>query len=226
MKRVIQIGFHRCGTRSLAQLFERSGYPAAHWRVQRKNGKMNLARAMKKNIEAGRKCLYRIERYAFLSDMEFYDDDGKIWSGFKLFRVIDAEYPDTKFLLNTRNKDEWLQSRLHHRRYAQKFIAAHDLTGIDECLQIWSIDWDTHLADVRAYFADRPDDLVQFNIDTDGVHDLIAQLPDFRLDPGAWDHIGKSDPGHVARNRAALDAFITERGALASWRAAGKSDDT
>jgi hypothetical protein len=210
MKRVVQIGFHRCGTRSLAKLFADSGYEAAHWRVQRKNGKMNLARMLKKNIEAGCKPLHRLERYAFLSDLECLED-GKIWSGFLRFREIDAAYPGTQFLLNTRDKADWLQSRLTHRNYAQKFIAARGLSGIDECLAVWSADWDRHLADVRDYFRDRPADLVEFNIDTDSIDTLIAQLPAFDLDPTAWDHIGKSNPENVARSRAALDAFLAER---------------
>lgn len=215
MKRVVQIGFHRCGTRSLARLFAQSGYEAAHWRVQRKNGKLNLARTMKKNIAAGRKPLHRMERYAFLSDLECFDD-GQIWSGFLRFREIDAAYPDTQFLLNTRDKEGWLQSRLTHRQYAQKVIAARGLSGIDSLLQVWSDDWDRHLADVRHYFRDREHDLVEFNIDTDGINDLIVQLPDFALDAAHWDHIGKSNPDNVARNRAALDAFVNERPDLKS----------
>lgn len=210
MQRVIQIGFHRCGTRSLAQLFRKSGYLAAHWRVAGPKGKINLARVMKNNLAAGRKPLHRIDDYAFLSDLECFEG-GKIWSGFLHFREIDAAYPGTKFLLNVRNKDDWLQSRLHHRRYAQRFIAAHNLSGITSCLEMWSADWDRHLADVRRYFADRPSDLVTFNIDTDDISDLIAQLPEFKLNPDAWDHIGKSIPEHVARNRAALDTFVAER---------------
>jgi len=210
LKRVVQIGFHRCGTRSLAQLFRKSGYTAAHWRVAGPKGKMNLARVMKNNLEAGRKPLHRIDHYAFLSDLECFEE-GKIWSGFLHFREIDAAYPGTKFLLNTREKENWLQSRLHHRRYAQRFIAAHNLSGIDACLAMWSADWDRHLADVRSYFSDRPDDLITFNIDDDGIDDLIAQLPDFTLDRIAWGHIGQSNPEHVARNRAALDAFVIER---------------
>lgn len=215
-QRVVQIGFHRCGTRSLAQLFAKSGHASAHWRVKRKQGKIVLARMMKKNIDAGRKCLHRMERYAFLSDLEFFDEDGTIWSGFKQFRIIDDDYPNTKFLLNTRDKNDWLQSRLHHRNYAQKFIAAHALPDIDACLAMWSAEWDAHLADVRAYFADRPDDLIQFDIDTDSVDTLIAQLPAFKLDRAAWDHVGQSKPDNIARNRAALDAFVAGRSAVAS----------
>jgi hypothetical protein len=161
MKRVIQIGFHCCGTRSLAQLSRTSGYPAANWRVAGPNGKTNLALVMKNNLEAGRKPLHRIDHYAFLSDRECFED-GKIWSGFLHFCEIDA------------------------------------------CLAMWSADWDWHLADVRSYFAARSDDLVTFTIDTDSVDDLIAQLPHFALDSSAGDHIGKSNPKHVARNRAGL----------------------
>ncbi len=210
MKRVVQIGFHRCGTRSLAKLFRQSGYSAAHWRVDRKKGQSNLARMMKKNLDTGRKPLHRFERFVFLSDMECFED-GKIWSGFLRFREIDAAYPGTKFLLNTRNKDDWLVSRLHHRRYAQRFIEAHGLSGTEECLSVWSQDWDRHLADVRGYFTQRPDDLVAFNIDTDTVHDLIVQLPDFDLKAGAWDHLGQTLPENAARNRDALAAFVAER---------------
>lgn len=194
----------------MAKLFAASGYDAAHWRVQRKSGKMNLARMMKKNIEAGRKPLHRLERYAFLSDLECFED-GKIWSGFLRFREIDTAYPGTKFLLNTRDKGDWLQSRLTHRNYAQKFIAAHGLSGVEDCLAVWSDDWDRHLADVREYFRDRPLDLIEFNIDTDSIGDLIGQLPDFDLDAQAWTRTGETKPENARRNRAALDAFVEGR---------------
>jgi hypothetical protein len=178
--------------------------------VDRAKGKSNLARMMKKNLDTGRKPLHRFERFTFVSDLECYED-GKIWSGFLHFREIDAAYPDTTFLLNTRNKADWLQSRLHHRRYAERFIQAHGLSGIDACLAIWSQDWDRHLADVRQYFADRPADLVEFNIDTDTVHDLIARLPGYDLDAAAWDHLGQTDPENAVQKRAALDAFVAAR---------------
>lgn len=208
--RVVQIGFHRCGTRALTHLFTSSGYEAAHWRVRRKAGYLNLARTMKKNIAAGRPPLTRIERYTFLSDLECIDD-GVVWSGFKQFRLIDAAYPGTRFLLNTRNKDAWLQSRLTHRRYAQKVIAAQGLDGIDDCLAYWSAEWDAHIADVTTYFADRPADLIRFDIDRDPVDALIARLPELNLDPAAWRQIGQTDPAHAARNRAALEGFVAAR---------------
>jgi hypothetical protein len=127
------------------------------------------------------------------------------------FRDIDVAYPGTKFLLNTRDKDDWLQSRLTHRQYAQKFILARGLAGVDDCLAIWSNDWDRHLEDVRNYFKDRPNDLVEFNIDTDDVQELIAQLPEFNLDPAAWMRTGATKPENATRNRAALDAFLANR---------------
>ena len=207
--RIIQIGFHRCGTRALAHLFAASGYDAVHWRVKRKNGFLNLARTLKKNIEAGEPPLKRMERYHFLSDLECRID-GQSWYGFKRFREIDAAYPGTRFLLNTRDKDGWLQSRLTHRGYAQKFMAAEGLTDIESCLQHWSAEWDAHLADVTAYFADRPRDLIRFDIDRDDIAVLIAQLPEYRLDPAHWQRIGRTNPAHAARNRAALETYVAQ----------------
>ncbi len=217
INRVVQIGFHRCGTRALTHLFARSGYRAAHWRIKREAGFLNLARMMRKNIAAGVPPFRGFEDYSFLSDLECWDE-GLVWSGFKQFRVIDAAYPGTKFLLNTRNKDDWLQSRLTHRRYAQKTIAAHDLSGIADLLEFWSAEWDDHMHDVSVYFAERPDDLIRFDIDRDDIAHLVRQLPAFSLDQKAWRLVGRSQPEHVAANLAALKTFIAERDAA---RAAG-----
>ena len=68
-----------------------------------------------------------------------------------------------------------------------------EITGDKQVLAYWAEEWDSHIADVRGYFADRPGQLIEFNIDTDDIADLVARLPYDRLDAAHFGHRGKTD---------------------------------
>jgi hypothetical protein len=111
-----------------------------------------------------------------------------------LFREILRDYPDAILLLNWRDREDWIRSRLNHghgefaarerrvRGSAQPRCAGGGLAQ----------EWDLHLAAVRAFMADRPDQLVDFNIDRDGVDVLIARLPAYGLQAEHFVDIGRS----------------------------------
>ena len=105
--RIFQIGFNKCGTRTLHAFFVQNGISAVHW------DKGRLAARMFANLHFGRRCMEGYEETAF-SDMVLVNNNGVMLFGYKLFRELDAQYPKSFFILNTRDFDKWMTSWLSH----------------------------------------------------------------------------------------------------------------
>ena len=138
--RYFQIGFKRCGTTALSCFFERNGIPAVHF----DDGK--LGRRMQRNQAEGIPLLSGYERYDAFTNMEYVDR--KNWfDGFRCWRELMETYGNSRFILNTRNKDNWLRSMAAlgqgRRSLKQEYYRARYCTNDPARLaEIWSRDWD------------------------------------------------------------------------------------
>jgi hypothetical protein len=194
LPRVVAIGFNKCATRSLARLFARSGHPAVHhklpgrWRSRRKLGGI-----MRANHRAGLPVFSGVEQYVFYGDL--IDSNRRdTFDGNSLFREILRDYPDTIMLLNWRDRDDWIRSRLRHGHgeFAAREQRLRGLASQADLCDQWRREWDQHLAAVRAFMVDRPGQLLEFNIDTDPIADLIQRLPAYQLEAAHFQDIGRS----------------------------------
>jgi len=170
--KIFQIGFNRCGTVSLWKYFENQGIKAVHW----ENG--NLARSMYHQHKRGAKLLSNYPDTVFFSDME--SDmmlEGKpswLYAHVDYYKVLDMHYPESKFILNTRNIDDWINSRSNFymtndgskQEYLNcaKLIHNTDQEGVHN---IWRNQWHEHHTEVLKYFKHRNEDLLVYNIDED-----------------------------------------------------------
>ena len=166
--RYFQIGFKRCGTTALSCFFERNGIPAVHF----DNGK--LGRRMQRNQAEGIPLLSGYERYDAFTNMEYVDR--KNWfDGFRCWRELMETYGNSRFILNTRNKDNWLRSMAAlgqgRRSLKQDYYRARYCTNDPARLaEIWSRDWDDHHREVLAGIpAER---LLVFDIEADPAEQL------------------------------------------------------
>lgn len=184
--RVFQIGCNKCATLSIHKLFEDYSQPSlssVHW------NKGYLARDILYNISVGKPPLRGYESYQVFTDMEcFLDIDGHInWVSiaFDYFDLLDLHYPNSKFILNIRNIDQWITSRLKHvcdyapirfgytRRmeettsYALLHKLAYKVDNDDLLIQMWRDQWTRHLDNVITHFSTRPNDLLIYDIDQD-----------------------------------------------------------
>ena len=196
MTKFFQIGFHRCGTTSMHQFFEANGIPSVHYDRGR------LATTMFDNIAQGRHILHGYESYRAFSDMELLTH-ARYLEAYKLYPQIMAQVPDAKFILNVRDPDKWIMSRLIHPQkhphlsekftyrgekilpgiYYEMYRACHGLSGVDEVAAHMRAEWDMHVASVQD--AIPTDDLLVFNIESDsplalarfvGLDDSAARL--------------------------------------------------
>ena len=207
--RIFQVGFHRCGTSSLAHFFRANGLRTAHWERGVIAASMELAWQDNEpllsyvddyDVYTDMECtMPAIDRFPNLSEEIYGIDlperlrlirDNETIYAFKRFKLLDAQYPGSKFILNTRDVDHWVRSRLRFMRGEYRACAhgqdAHrHEAGLVEC---WKADWERHLFEVRAHFFARPGNLLEFDIERDDPEKLVRFFPDLKLDVAHWTH--------------------------------------
>lgn len=200
--RIFQIGFNKCGTRSLYRFLQRAGINATHF------NRGLLAQAIHANLAAGRHPLAgRIDAHIAYTDMQHITRTEAI-EAVRYFRELYAYYPGSYFILNTRDKAGWINSRLAHGAgaYASRYGRALGLRDTDAVVARWSDDWDRHHAEVLAFFADKPGRLLVYDIKTDSPQKIVDFLaPDFLTRADDFRHEGDTahvDPGRYRGNRA------------------------
>jgi hypothetical protein len=174
--KIFQIGFNKCATSTLFRYFERNGVPAIHW----DHG--DLARRFETRMAAGEDPFDHYRDVVFFSDMS-YVTTNTVFDVYKHFDYIHRFYPDALFILNTRDKEAWVQSRINHPNLDARYEEAFGLKGREAVMDYWRGEWDEHHARVRDFFADKPGQLLVFDIDRDGPAELAAFVaPHYRLD--------------------------------------------
>jgi len=113
---------------------------------------------------------------------------------FENFRELDKQYPGSKFILNTRNVEDWINSRIRflergyfYCKHGDKFHNSQE--ALNQC---WREHWDEHTSNVREYFSNRPKDLLEFDLDKDGPEKIADFFSDLNLDISKWGHHNKS----------------------------------
>ena len=171
--KIFQIGFNRCGTLCCYNFFHTNNIPSVHW----DNGLLSLT--MNKNYKQKKPLLNGYENYVFFSDMEHFDENiGVFYSHIHYYRLLDVQYPSSKFILNTRNIDNWINSRLNHRfggikGYYANYIMSRLNINLEQLLYKWRLEWTNHHNDVLAHFKVRENDLLIFDIENDDPQKIV-----------------------------------------------------
>ena len=103
--KIFQIGFNRCGTTSIHRFLQANGFRSVHHDSGR------LALIMDANLRHGRHILSGYEGYDAYSDMEILLPDLHI-EAYRYYEQILQQVPGARFILNTRDVDRWVASRL------------------------------------------------------------------------------------------------------------------
>ena len=149
--KVFCIGFSKTGTVSLHVALMRLGYRSVHW--------MNAGQTPKE----GWIKYIKSRKFDAISDMPLYDTD--------FFKTLDKEFPGSKFILTIRNQKKWLPSIKRFFRLSPWEAE----TAVD--LQAWKRHYDDHVKSVKAYFQNRPKDLLVMDITKgDGYQKLAPFL--------------------------------------------------
>lgn len=185
--KIFFIGFNRCGTTSLHRLMARSGANSVHYRIRRGP---KMAPRMFSNLSVGLPIMAGFEQFETYSDFN-YMAAGMLLEAQTLYPALYEEYPDSYFVLNTRNREKWLASRTHFAvREATMLSYAQEVLDMSEpeVLALWTRQWDTHHSDVPAFFAARPKArFMIFDIESQPIGDLDSFLAaDYTLQTEDW----------------------------------------
>ncbi len=199
--RIWAIGFNKCGTTTMFRFFQKNNVPSVHYGRQG-----TLATSIYDNHLNGKPLLSdEYSQYRAFFDMENIYANPPIYITQGLFKELDMEYPGSKFILNTRNKSDWITSRCAHvdpvnkQRYVDVLCQAYHITET-ELIERWSQEWDAHHAQVIEYFKDRPNDLLIFNIDTDSPEKICEFLKElYDMDPSLYGHHNKTPMSYTLR---------------------------
>lgn len=207
--KIFQIGFNRCGTKTLHMFFLKNGLSSVHW------DKGRLAVTMYQNVLAGRRLLAGYEQYTCFTDMENALTGRIYFEGYKLYPQLLRASPDAYFILNTRDMERWIQSRLKHEggRYKERHKSIWRVSTDEALAKIWRREWRRHHADVTEYFEGHPRFMV-FDIEADDPQALVDFLGDFTLDAAyyGWEREWHPDFPSIPDNASASLPAASEPG--------------
>lgn len=156
-QKIFCIGLNKTGTTSLHKAFEILGYKSVHYSCE----VGNIQHIISNNFKNNRLLLEGLEHYDVILDWndESIDD---------LYQVFDQQYPNSKFVLNTRDIDGWIASREKHVlnipdiSKLQAKYPENPWYTINKA--VWKDLFDKHHKSILNYFKDRPEDLMVFNL--------------------------------------------------------------
>ena len=188
--RIFQIGFNRCGTTTLILFFQANNLKCLHW------GRGSIAAGIEAAYLEGKPLLSYTDGYFVYGDMEFVEVESEYKKIFKKkpFRRLYKNLPKDKFILNTRNMEEWVNSRIRfldrgyfYCKHGDKYHSSQKELNL-----CWRKHWNQHISEVKEYFLERPEDLLEFDLDKDGPEKIADFFSDLNLDISKWGHHNKS----------------------------------
>jgi hypothetical protein len=104
-RKIFCIGLNKTGTTSLHDAFKILGLKSAHYKDDKGN---NIKDVIQNNYLEGNNILKELEEYDVFSGWD------KAPHSIDIFKEFDKQYPNSKFILNTRDINSWLDSREKH----------------------------------------------------------------------------------------------------------------
>lgn len=196
INKIFIIGFNKCGTRTLHHFFKNNGLASCHYKCENENkNKKNIASQIYKNKYENKLLLDGIDHYDVYSDMENIYSNTLLYAQY-LFKELDTQYSNSKFILNTRNVEKWLTSRQKHPHGEGKYVEiCKEKLGLsnEEILKHWEKEWYDHHIDVIEYFIDRPNNLLIFDIEQETPDKIVDFFKEhIELDSSKYSHRGKT----------------------------------
>lgn len=179
-EKIFFIGFNKAATTSLHKLMLHSGISSRHWDWGQ------LASDIEERIAD------KVSLKSYLSGATAYSDIVRLTDkihieGNRHFRVFEELFPDAYFILNDRNVDDWIRSRLHHND-GTFLIQSMKCFGTDEqgTIAIWREAYEKHRKAVLAHFAGSSR-FLHFDVKKHPIENLIEFLsPSYVIAHEGW----------------------------------------
>lgn len=168
--KIFCVGCHKTGTTSLHNLFKHFGLKSLH------NTKWSKKPIPNKYLK----------KYTAFSDGggHFWFEEHEFGSNHEI-RLLDENYPNSRFILNTRNLDSWLISKMIHAGWDENSVIHEPKTISHEewkyksldVIKKWIINRNKYHKKVNEYFKDRESDFLVLNYIDD--KNAIQKITDF-----------------------------------------------
>ena len=170
--KIFQIGFNKCGTTSIHQFLLNNGINSIHW----EGGK--IADGIIKN-QSTENPLGSYSSFEAFTDFE--NPYKNYYPHLTHYKLLDEKYPNSIFILNKRNVDDWTRSRMNHispngERYVDLFRRVNKIETNEKVIEIWRNQWNQHINSVNEYFKNY-DKFICFDISK--PEDLIEPISKF-----------------------------------------------
>jgi len=182
--KVFFIGFNKTATTAFHKLFLDSGYKSYH---HKKNKKKYLAKIIHENYLNNDPILKTIDDADCYSDLVYSTHDEYIEAN-SFYKEIFREYPNSYYVLQTRNIDNWICSRLKHigtESFAYRVCNVLDITE-RELIDYWKNLYSSRVSEIINFYKNKSNFII-FDIDNDEITKLTQFLSvDFSLELSYW----------------------------------------
>ncbi len=143
--RIFGIGLNKTGTMSLDKALDILGFRSLHDGGPETH--QAVLRAVKENVPL---LSYLDQSWDAFSDIGLLT---------RRFRILDAQYPGSKFVMTVRPMHKWLDSRRRHveRNIRLKESGEYEGSFLVVDIDKWMREWEDHTNRVRDFFANRSD---------------------------------------------------------------------
>ena len=105
---------------------------------------------------------------------------------FKHYKLLDKQYPNSRFILNIRCPKRWLNSCENWEEgYYFKLLSFAYYTPPHKLRALLLKKWEQHITEVTAYFSSQPEKLLIFNIEEDSP-EKINDFFNIDFDTSQW----------------------------------------
>lgn len=199
-KKTFCIGLNKTGTSSLHRAFKILGLRSVHYCTM--DGK-NVKDIIQDNYLSRRSLLYGIENY------DAYSDWDKIPHTLEIIKEFDRQYPGSKFILNSRDLESWLDSREKHvlrNQEKKKKYPNKNIKWLRVDRETWTKEYQHHYREVLTYFKGRESELLEMYVtEGDGWEKLCPFLgrpiPD---KPFPYDKVAANEKSFLKRIKSEL----------------------
>lgn len=126
--------------------------------------KINIKNTIKENFLQGKDIIAGLEEYDAFSDWDLDD------SSHLIFKEFYNQYPRSKFILNTRSIESWLNSREKHvlrNQRRKKDNPSKDIQWLTVDREAWSNHYERHHKSVHDFFEDKKNELLFYDVTLD-----------------------------------------------------------
>jgi hypothetical protein len=193
-RKVYFIGMNKIATTSLSELFKEGGYKSWHYSCMNTvtHESVILGEEMAMNVENGKYVMHGIDHAQVYSDMFFHRDYAWV-DGVKWFDKFYNRHPESYFILQTRDMDEWLDSKRRHKNgdYIKRSCEYWQLEP-EEMIEWFRNDRIEHEERVRSFFENKKyANFLEWNLNTDPISKVIDFVKrDYTLDEKNWGNHG------------------------------------